>query len=89
MKLMDFILVMLSILFACLGLGLIIEFFFFEKETFLTCSAVLGGLTLATAAAAYCRYLITHEELETDICFLVFLIGLGSVICAVSLRYFV
>ncbi|MBO7298036.1 MAG: hypothetical protein J6U60_03200 [Clostridia bacterium] len=89
MKLVDFILVMLSILFACLGLGLIIEFFFYEKEIFLTCSAVLGGLALGTAAAAFCRYLITHEEVETDICFLLFLIGLGSVICSVSLRYFI
>lgn len=89
MKLVDFILVILSILFACLGLGFIIEFFYYEKEMFLTCSAVLGGLAFGTAVAAYCRYLITHEELETDIYFLLFLIGLGSVICAVSLRYFV
>ena len=85
MKLVDFILVMLSISFVCLGLGLVIQFPFYGSVKILICSAVFGGLAVGTGAAAFFRSIIAHEEADMDICFLFFLPALGSIILGASL----
>lgn len=84
MKLVDFIIVTLSILFACLGLALLIEFFFYNRTGILICSAVSGGLAAGTAIAELCIYLKTRQKPALDICFILFLIGLGSTVFGAS-----